>query len=73
MPLISIILAHMLRVARVMREEGGDVEHNLPVLVLSVDSTLSSLVVLNIEPSTIPTYTSTSSHTNDNIMTLQPI
>ena len=43
----------MLRIARVVREEGRDMEHYLPVLVLGVDRSLSSLVVSDIQTSSV--------------------
>ena len=47
----------MLSVTGVMREEGGDMEHDLPVFILSVDRGLSSLVALSVQTTTIPIYT----------------
>ncbi len=42
------VVAHMLGVTVVVWEEGGDVEHNLPVLVHSVHRLLASLIVVHV-------------------------
>ena len=61
-------IAYMLCVTGVVREKGGDMEHDLPVFVLSVDRSLSSLVVLSVQTTTIPTWL----HTCNNIFCNAP-
>lgn len=50
----SLWFTYMLCIAGVMREKGGNMEHYLPVFVLGIDGSLSSLVVSDIQTSSIP-------------------